>query len=324
MAILPVPKTWQFNVNQRLLSRATKLEYNQRQLLTIKNSMIGFALSPWTVRGSSNSVAAGFDGVDRWAANTNLVWAGAASARSWITLRQPGLGPSELTIDCVSAGSGDETVRFIWSPGGVFAGGTTTARPTAADEIDAGTDVGYGSTPFSNAAPNALHVAQSTDGQCTRIFSYRQGAANFMMCLEKIANPVTNFTLPYVVLRPATNGINTAGLNSVDCVFGRAPVGRFVGRLSAFGTRNRQLIQQLSYQESAECWPFSACGLWVTTTVGARGRHGIFQDLWLAPSGDFFPTKQDGDSYPGDTNLFAQVGAIIMPWGGQSAPRLAF
>jgi hypothetical protein len=325
MATLPaITKTWQFNVNQRLIGRSTQAEFTQRYMLAIKQSMVSFLLSPWTIKGSSNSVTAGMDGVDRWLTFSDLIWNGAASARSWITLRQPGLGPSELTIDLVSAGFGDQTCRFIFSPGGNFAGGTTTARPIAADEVVAGLDVNFGGAGL-NSGPNILHVAQSTDGQCTRIFTYRQGAAVFMMCIEQLAEPVTNFAQPYVVMRPQFNQINNAGIAGVDSTYGRyAPVGTIIGRVSAFGTRNRQLIQQLSYMESANCWPFSPMGFYVTATVGARGRHGLFQDMWLAPSGEVIvAAKQDGDTYPDDTNLYAQLGPIIMPWGGNSAPRIA-
>src|SRR5260221_8977750 len=118
MATLPTfAKTWQFNVNNRVLtselSGATGQNvHGQMIVLAIKNSLKGFANSPWTVQFSSNcgnngagSAASGTAGtagdlVDRWtigntasgANSTNdLNFAAAWSRHSWMVLRQTGI-----------------------------------------------------------------------------------------------------------------------------------------------------------------------------------------------------------------------------------------
>src|SRR5512136_2332318 len=160
-------KTWQYNVNQDLNTLGVALTDRQRLLRTIKNSLIGFGAAPWTVQGSSNSVAAAMDGVDRWAADANLVWANAGVAHSWIVLRQTGIGATfEMCIDLSSISP--RVLSCILAVGGSFAGGTTLNRPTAGTELDVSPTrwfKGDDALTFSCA----LHVQQSNDGAITRV-----------------------------------------------------------------------------------------------------------------------------------------------------------
>ena len=144
---------------------------------TVKDALIAFASTPWTMRYSCNSVTAGAagDGVDRITTNANLVWASAGSAHSWIVLRQTGIATNfELLLSCENAHASGTTLMIVVSPAAGFTGGTTTARPTATDEVV----LNAAAVAWAASAVTALrwHLQQSTDGQCTRIITCAAGS----------------------------------------------------------------------------------------------------------------------------------------------------
>ncbi len=123
MTLPALSKTWQYGtannrVNQRIVTVSATAD-RASLLWTIKDSMVDAAFtSPWLVRGSSTGaavtacpadpatvVAAGAN--DRWASSANLTWTASASravTRSWIVLRQAGIGPRyEVLFDLVQA-----------------------------------------------------------------------------------------------------------------------------------------------------------------------------------------------------------------------------
>jgi hypothetical protein len=67
---MPTPdKTWQFAINNVKPALPGGYTYDYRTvMLAIKKSLTSFTNNPWTVSGSSNSLTAGMDGVDRWPA----------------------------------------------------------------------------------------------------------------------------------------------------------------------------------------------------------------------------------------------------------------
>jgi hypothetical protein len=211
MAAPALQKTWQFSVNQDLNTLGSYTTDRQRLLRTIKNSLIGFALSPWTVRGSSNGTTAGMDAVDRWVNNTDLNWNSASSAHSWIVLRQAGLGTNiDLLISCNTKDQGNNPryLTVLIAVDGVgFTGGTTTADPTATETISTllqpsftspvQTGLGYWMRGDNASTFDcALHCLQSSDGQCTRVGVFVGGSPVMWLILDKLRNPVTGLTLP--------------------------------------------------------------------------------------------------------------------------------
>ena len=61
--------------------------------LHVKNSFLNVASGAMTCLGSSNSLVAALDTVDRWQSAADLVW-GVTGVRSWIVLKQPGIAPN--------------------------------------------------------------------------------------------------------------------------------------------------------------------------------------------------------------------------------------
>lgn len=134
----------------------------------------------WSMYYSCDSVTAGTanDGVDRWGGGTfdatKLVRAAAGSAHSWAVLKSSGSicaalasTPFYLIIDW---GTGaDTTFNFLISKAAPT-GGTTTARPTATDEV--------GLTNFV-----MTDVTVSTH----RLFFVTDAVGNFLIMMEKAA-----------------------------------------------------------------------------------------------------------------------------------------
>lgn len=326
MATLPtLTKTWQFSVNNSTgLGAGTAIDINRTWIRTVKDALLAFASSPWTMRYSCNSVAAGTagDGVDRITTNANLVWANAGTAHSWLVLRQTGIATNyELLLSCESTAAAGNTLTIYVSPSSAFTGGTTTNRPTATDEIPLNTSSLWASNTISALR---WHMLLSTDGQCTRIVTCNANAIQSFLSLEKPGSPVTGWTNP-----SASYAGPAAG--------GTAMVAASLGGTAAYSSRISGNIANISMSaegvitsaasssfptntnwgnlgnELSGEWPMLPTGM-ICTTAPVRGRHGVFQDMWVGSGG-----ANSGDTYPsGASNQFAQFGALILPWNGSA------
>lgn len=323
MALPTLVKTWQFDVNSVRPAADTILATYQNLLWDIKESLKGFGTLPWTVVGSSNSVAAGLDGTDRWTAATNLVWHNAGSAHSWIVLKQTGLASNfQLLLDCDANGGGSgsaTSLRILVSYSAGFTGGTTTARPTATDEHQLGLAswcTGT-TTPFSSA----VHVMQSTDGQGTRVFIARNNLVSTFWAFERLATPATGWSIPVVsFVRGATNTTTDAPTYAVfnDAANGYFRHGstNYTGYITSEGSITSMLGEQFNvYPNDIDgFWPFFPMGF-ASTTVGARGRHGALVDMYWGVQ----DALVNGTSFPNDgTKQWVQLGHMVFPWNGTS------
>ena len=90
--------------------------------------------SVWTVAGSSNGVAAGMDGVDRWGATftpANLVRAAEGTAHSWIVLQSPAAFGMWMLLNYNATSEGGAGITLAPA---AYTGGSVTAKPTATNE----------------------------------------------------------------------------------------------------------------------------------------------------------------------------------------------
>lgn len=306
---MPLPslsKTWQHTVNQSAAAQGSGGLTNRNLLRLIKNALIGFASNPWTVRSSSNGTVA--NSSDNWGSAADMV--GAGGAHAWMVLRQTGIATNfELCIDCNSNGTSNLTV--VVSPSAGFTGGSTTARPTATDEI-----VLLSAATWTNNASDITirySVSQSTDGQCTRVWGAAGGSVAFFWVFDKPADPVTGWTNPSVSW--AIAGAPTFS-SIVSTSAGRMRSGSTTGSLQLLcdgGTTiapNDTAWANVANEISNE-WPlFPASFACTTSTI--RGRHGRFFDLWAGSA-----ALASGDTYPGDGSAsFVQVGIVVLPWNG--------
>ena len=323
MALPALDKTWQFNVNNIQRTTGTALGDNQKLVRALKNALIGFGLSAWTVRGSSNSAAFGLDNVDRWLADANLVWANAGTNHSWIVLKNTNLGANvEVCIDLRS--TTPSRIDVVMSYAAPFAGGSLTARPTAAgDEVSltlsATSGYAYHGLGDNTTFDCVWHVMHSTDGQSTRLFVCKYDNTCAMWAnFSKVKNPSTGWTVPVVGcwLDAGTNK-NTGNpqfvaLNDYAWQYGRqAPT-----QISMFCTSEGIIASMIgearySYNDISNEWSLTPVGL-ASETANVRGRHGTLYDLYW---GSIY--RQPGDSWPNDnTRQFIQIGHLVVPWNG--------
>jgi hypothetical protein len=316
-------KTWEFDVNISVPATGTLLNTNRDTVFALKNALIddpSFTL-PWTVRGSSDSVASGMDAVDRWDTNTDLVWANVGTAHSWIVLRQTGIDTNfELCLDLTSGAGSGINMTVAVSPSAGFAGGSTTARPTATDEVVLLTTAPWGD---SIEGSRRVHVMTSSDGQCTKIIITNNLNAGTFAFFGKPRNPLSQWSTPKSVF-----GWKASGSTSVsaarfedwnDVALGRALINGTVASLymgtpmvvtSSVGERSAgQVAHDVSLLRNF------APIVFVSSTAPVRGKMGEPFDLYF---GDKGLAKGTQANLTGTTREWTFIGDLWVPWDGAS------
>ncbi len=331
--------TWQFNVNQFSKDTSGTTANNRLLLLKIKNSFLSFGSSPWTVVGSSNSVAAGLDAVDRWAAASNIVFNSAGNAHSWIVLKQTGLGSNfQILLDCNNTDTASLTVLMSMSAG--FSGGSITAAPTAADSITVRSQSAYGApgTGGGNVFASIVHAMQSTDGYGTTIIITRAGGPDGVgspigtepsgVCgvwhFGFAKNPLPTWSNPiigWVRGDSSTSGLTpgsgiasfgTYTLSSTIVSMHNSTAISMRATCEGFGTS--LLLEALPIPNEIDGKrPFYPIGMY-SLTSGLRGRTGEVQDIYFAPlEYGHLSCYEDID---GNTRKFIQFENMVFPWDG--------
>lgn len=325
MALPTLDKTWQ--VSSTIINGGNYTNCNSQAFFNAKQSMKNFGSSPWTVWGSSNGAGAfgNNDGVDRWAAYTNVVFSTAGNNHGWIVLKQTGLGTNAaICFDALCFGGLAYYASIVLFPTGAMTNGSAVARPSATNEIGYPTPVSNLGFTDSAWAAGYSHVLQSTDGQCTRIVTCRSGYAVGYWAFEVPKNPVSGWTLPQVAMLNGSNG------NANMPVYGQyndSPSATFtlVGSvacpmyLASEGMGTQTIGEQYTYpDDDTGEYSMSPIDL-VCATAGGRGaKKGRLYDAWWGST-----TPLTGDTYPADgSRQFAQFGNLIFPWDG-SVPRIA-
>src|SRR5215471_8413292 len=135
-------KTWNTaTINLSVTTNINGLTSGRPVFLAIKNKLKALTNFPIAIKGSSNSVTAAMDGVDRWATESDLVWVVSTGVHSWGVWEFPQINDGaghklQLCADCTGNGSAvGNLVQWYASAVSGFTGGTTSLRPTAIDEI---------------------------------------------------------------------------------------------------------------------------------------------------------------------------------------------
>jgi hypothetical protein len=178
-------KIWQYCLNNHLADYSSVAALSKSNVLALKNGLMGNGVSflnqsgaaigspqgLWTMYASCDSVTAGTmnDGVDRIGADaTKLVRNTAGNAHSWFVLKSPLMstptfqpGANFYLIGDVAAAGDQLMINYYWSKSAPT-GGSTTARPTATDEM------GFSNTGTyqnDNTATNTWwHLMLTTEG----------------------------------------------------------------------------------------------------------------------------------------------------------------
>lgn len=312
-------------------AQATDLGNYRTMVRGIKNAMIGFASTPWTVLYSCDSAVAGSagDAIDRWDSDSDLVWNNTAGAKSWIILKQTGISSNfQICISLNTAGSGAAAeylgFELVVSPNAGFTGGTTSARPTATDETIVNTGGTQWLPTFSTGFQMIWNVVQSTDGSITRIWMDYNSFCSTLITIEKPADAVTGWTYPWVSIFKCATGGNAnaptyANLNDIATGAATSHGGTSMtvfltseGSVSSMTGERQTGVNDISNE-----WPICPVGI-ESQTATRVGRHGRFVDLWWGST-----AHQNAALYPDDgTRTFRHLGNLIIPWNG-TPPQIA-
>lgn len=336
-------KTWQFtygggtpSANHRLIASGTVLTDNRTAMKHIVDALTGFTSGAWQCRFSCDGTTAGVadDLVNRWDSLTDLVWAAAGVAHSWMVLRQTGIGAGfEICIDLSNAGSANATV--VVSPANGFTGGSTTNRPTATDEWVLLNNTFWITAAGGSTWSGVLSVIGSTDGQCTRVFLIRPSSGNAIVegcwILDKPKNPVTGWTVPFVGFILAASGNHVTDYTRLSAQTNlRIEQGGTVGSACLttehYSSGTTRVGERLPVRHDLDKEYLALpAGVLVPSTVGVRGHHGVLFDAWLGPglvASDILASLRVGDTFPDDdSRSLIILRDLILPWNGQE-PRI--
>jgi len=340
MSLPTLVKTYEVSPNN--VGGVTSASYYidaQRTMFAIKQALTGgdgnITTAPWLVSRSSDSVTA--DGSDNWGAYTNVVFNSAGIAHSWIVLKQPGTKGYEICIDC-SNGTSANYFTMFWSPSGGFnagAGGTdgtTTARPTASDEIAifpflSATQRWLGSLGAFNSK---VHCVSSTDGDITTVWVMIATHCAFFLRLEVV--PDGDWT-DNVWIRFGYNGAgqNQFNFDKFASVVSGYPwqwtwaqesgvTFRLYPSFEAIGTTETALtyINSGIPDDKSGDYFMGPIGLWGDQSP-YRGKRGNCTDIWWGQQ------NLNGSQYPdaGTLYQFVQIGDVILPWDSATVHQMS-
>lgn len=327
MSLPSLSKTWQFIPNYAVTATGTALGTNRTILLAFKNFLTTTAnwvdnnnasttpANMWTVRYSCNSSVAGSagDGVDRWSVITDLVFANSSSARSWTVLRQTAIGANCDILICCENNAANQNITLVFSPSAGFTGGTTTARPTATDEIVILNGAAWGGVSSSDTNVK-LQAMKSSDGQCWRLFCCNGGQPNTSILIDKAVALHSAWTHQGTCYAQGANANNSTLTNSL--LNGTANFnGRGVSNMTMFLAGMAAAAAQLNVTITAvndlsSEWPLMPQQLF-SNTASNKGLHGYLNDVWYSST-----TIASGSTAPttGTQHQFAQLGVLVFPW----------
>lgn len=322
-------KTWLFGgVNQALPANGTALADHRALLLALKTSLVTAAhvFGGSIVRSCDSTAVSGSDLI---VASGDLVWDTPGNAHSWFTLALSGLGSFRLVValDQLDQGVGGPRITVVASQSGAFGPGSTTARPTAADEQVWLSGAWCGTTHASPSFACALHVLGSTDGEALRAVVLSAGVPVLFWAIDKPQGPIAGWSTPQLGVCLGADDPTESVLTytAFKAAIGRARVGAVNASLyPEFSSYAGQPSGQRASGPStltgewdlfAVRWRSETAGAYgplTGQTVGAPG----WWDTWLGVALNGLPV----DYAPGDgTRTRIQIGIVVLPWNGSIA-----
>jgi hypothetical protein len=328
MASPSLSKTWIRRGTTSNIKGTDALSNGQKVIFEISSALSD---SGWTCSGSSNSSTSGMDGSNRWATYTNLVWG--TGAHSWIVRRQTAITSKfEICFDLVS-NTTCSTITIVISPNNGFGtanggtNGSTSARPTATDEIVVVNNTTWADDigSFFNTSGYYINAVCSDTLDCTRIFittSYTYPTQTVMaFFLEKPQNPISSWTNQWIAgitssLSPGVSVLNNR-YNTYDSLFFKPTTTSPVGKLfMAVPFTGSQGLYNAYYSISPNTnkisgnytiYPIAL----ISDTVGTNGMWGGVYDLYFT---DNFAVHGDK---PTDSSAFLFIDLMMFVMTGQ-------
>jgi len=288
-------KTWQFDIN-RARSETTVLGMVQYTLWYYKaflTGQIGGATKGlWSVAGSSDSLTAGMDGVDRWGSSfdaTKIVRGSGTSIKSWVVLGSPPIKGVVLYLLL----SYDSSIVYgitAYLTASLPTGGSVTVNPTVTSA--ATHSAAYlAIAPSSNSGDFHLHSGLSNDGSFF-VLQSRDNTGLFVTGLlgSWLGNAKSSDNYPFWISSNCdtrvTNGFGSSsyGLNAPTKSFMLPPDGSVQTVWSWSGV----LPATTNLPSGSD--PFDSSYVDMPIFVGAsattiRGVRGRLQDIAFFPGG---------------------------------------
>lgn len=322
MALPTLSKNWEFSVNIAAASSTDDETDCDETILAMKDALtdgVTFTV-PWTVALSSDGTTT--DASDLWADIGDIVHAAAPTAHSWIVLEAP--SGFQLCFDTGFTNSLPERWGVYYSPSGGFSGGSTTARPTASDEVElsSSTTAIFPTTTFDSK----VHCIMSDDGEETRLFVMVGGVTLLALITSELASAdIPDPTFIHFASVGAGEMLGTSGLwnNGVTrIVDGAAAVEARYTAECIMTSSSLSTFRAFASYTVANPWTseFHIAPVGVGGPIGTsqQGKVGNVPDLWWGQQ-----VNNTGDQYPAppDTPLqqFTQFGVFVVPWNGTVA-----
>lgn len=336
---MPLPtlsRTWLHRVNLSC-TEDTDTAHRQRLLFEIVQTILGLGTgwtdasgtsitpsSPWETYSSSDAVTV--DDTNRWVDLGDLVWAADGIAHSWwVGVHEDfyGVGvPCYILIDCTQGGSHRNATLGIYIAPNPFGEGSTTTRPTAADEVEIlPTDGSMTTAPWQGPATadedhrvGYLHAWLSSDGRCFRFIICRGGVDVALWDLFRDADYETdNWTQPMAFM-VASHNADTA----------IATVANFeAGGLCRWWSRDDRnvedrfpLMPTVPYVDGDPTTALSAISMSGASGFGAMQLAAVTPAAGLAsaPVDLWWGRSAQADAQYGDDRTFTAFSDIVVPW----------
>ena len=324
MALPTLSKIWDVDPNVAGGTSVSALADHQADWFAIKEALVGAGniTNPWIVSSSSNSVSISLG--DLWLAPANIVFG--AGVHSWIVLQDP-TGDYQICIDLDNAAP--SLADLVWSPTGVFTGGTTSARPTAVDEhvlFDSQNWLGNN----LNVHTAKVHVGVSTDGEATFIAVNSAGVTHALWILCELDDAPTGLgdrTFIHVdfataVERGLISRMTLDTRNFMDEGGALINPRLSVEALSTSGVVSAFNTDQTAASSDSAAFPIGPVGVWGINATPERGKKGNIPDLFwgleVNNTGDQFPDV----AFPNPLFSLTQFGDIIVAWDQLTAVQV--
>lgn len=334
MAAPAFSKTYGYKFDQRITA-STVANENKDTWLAIFAALKGTGLvnfdgSPYTgavftCKGSSNGAGAGTnDNTDRLAARADIVHAASGTAHSWWRGR---LGTSNLEVlfdfNVVDANAASvlvliSTVGFGAANGGTD--GTTTARPTAIDEVAIQSSATTAaSVLYTTTGDRLINTQLASDGEIVRVFVRAGGAYRTALEICKAAAPLdASWTKQWFGCSRGGSAVFDTSSVSTTVWFGfKNGGGRFTGGVCVPSLSGSPIMSTVagasSFNLAYDTYPV----FFVGTDAGSQGYRGVMPDAWWVPN-----NLNDGDTMPqlpSATRTHLVVGNLLVPNDGGTA-----
>lgn len=318
MSLPILAKTWQVAHTAVPAQGSGTLDLQHGLRVGIVNALFGLS-SPPTVVGSSDSSTANMSGTNLWTADNKLV--SAVGAHSWIVLQFG--GKFQLCIDLNTASIANMTAVVTTDVAGFATGGTTTARPTATNEVPL-INAGAWINNVGSDLQRVWHVWKPTDNSALRIVMFMANAMESWWLVEIPTNASVNWSNPIIAQLHFTSVLDGWGTYSNLFTTGagvnaKGPSGAFTVGFTSESIGSFAIGQTQTVVNGIDGgYSLMPIGLY-SATVGSTGRHGSLEDLWW---GSTFPNT--GDFYPSDASRqFVHIGDLVYPWDGTSTLQTA-